>query len=188
MSPPSRFGIVAALVVSVVVLATFGVLFAVGTGANTPPPPSSTRALSISWDAASSTYSYRTTNLQVPLGSTVTFVVTNHDPGTVASVPSVSDAVVSGTVGGTMTVSENGTTATVTSVEPASLSHTFTVSSGPYRLNVPIPAAPSAGTPVVVSFTVAFPTPGTFAWGCVLPCGTEDMTRMGTMYGYLLVA
>ncbi len=190
MERTSRFGLRAAGVVTVAVVALFAVLFYAGSLASghSAAGPTVDRALTIAYDPAKATYSYSTTNLQIPLGSTVRFTITSYDPSPVGSVPDASALQVSGTVGGTITVQEAGSTMVVHDLAPASVAHTFTMSSGYYHLNVPIPAAPSADSPVVVSFTVTFPDPGSFAWGCVLPCGPDDMTEMGTMFGSVLVS
>ncbi len=192
MTAQGRFRWPAALAVVLVVSAAFAVLFyegsATGGSGSSASGPSVTRSLTIAWDPSRSTYAYSLSNLQVPLGATVHFVITSYDPDPVASLPTAADASVSGTVGGTITVESAGEATTVDHLAPGTVSHTFTLSSGAYHLNVPIPAASSGGNPVVVRFSAVFATPGSFAWGCVIPCGGQDMTVFGTMFGTLLVA
>jgi heme/copper-type cytochrome/quinol oxidase subunit 2 len=177
-------------VVALVVVASFVVLFyaesanshASAAGATTD------RALTISYDPVTSAYTYARTNINVPLGGTVQFTITSYDPSPAGLLPEASDAQVTGTVGGVMTVSTAGGVSVLSQIAPADVAHTFTLSSGYYHVNIPIPAAPNAGSPVVVRFSVTFATPGVFAWGCVLPCGTDDMSQLGSMYGYLRVS
>lgn len=191
MERNARFGPRAAAIVALLVVAVFGLLFyqgSVSAGPAATTPPSVTRALTIAWSPSQSSYSYASASLQVPVGSVVHFVITSYDPDPVATLPVGTDALVQGTAGGTVSVTQDGATATLDRVSPNALAHTFTISSGVYHLNVPIPAASSASDPVVVTFSATFGVAGAFAWGCVIPCGGQDMTAPGTMYGTLVVA
>ncbi len=189
MEHERRFGLRAATLVTILVAATFATLFYVGAGPSRAGTPgaTATRTLAITWDPATSGYEYSVTSLQVPLGAVVEFVITSSDTSTVPYFPAASDAIVSGTVGGVATVTADGVTSALHQVASNDLSHTFTIASGAYQVNVPIPAAPAPGDPVTVRFSVLFATPGSFAWGCVIPCGTDDMTQMGAMFGTLEV-
>ncbi len=189
MQHERHFGLRAATLVTLVVSASFAALFYAGSlpsGAGASSA-SVTRALTITWNPSLHGYEYSAASLQVPLGSVVQFVITNFDTSTVPYLPAASDALVAGTVGGAATVTVGGSTSVIHSVAVSDLSHTFTIASGAYQVNVPIPAAPAPGEASVVRFSVVFGSAGSFAWGCVIPCGTDDMTQMGDMFGTLAV-
>lgn len=185
MQDQRYFNLTAAVLVTVVVLGGFAVIMVEGNAASGSAPPTVQRNLTIAWDPATSSYSYSQVAIHVPLHARVIFTITSYDPDPATYVPLLSDTQVSGTNGGTMMVLQDGRTATSTGLPTGGVSHTFTISSGAYQVNVPIPVAPSSTDPVRVTFSVDFNTPGSFAWGCVILCGTEDMTLPGEMYGTL---
>ncbi len=191
MDDQGYFNLTAAVLVTVVVVAGFAALMWEGSsasGATGSSLPTVERNLTIQWDPSASSYVYSSAHLSVPLNTHVVFVITNYDPEAASYIPSPSDARVSGTNGATMTVLRDGASSVATEVPFAQVSHTFTISSGIYDVNVPIPVASSSTDPVQVSFSVDFTTPGTFDWGCVILCGTQDMTAPGDMYGTITVA
>jgi hypothetical protein len=149
--------------------------------------PTAYRNLSIRFDPATGSFDYSSTQLAVPVGVTTVFTITNYDPG-IAQVPSPADALVTGTVGNVMTVTSAGHTAQVRSVATGDLAHTFTMSNGPYHLNVPIPAASANGAPAVVVFSVAFQISGTYNWGCAVLCGPGGMMARDMMYGTITIS
>jgi hypothetical protein len=54
-------------------------------------------------------------------------------------------------------------------------------------VNLPIPAAPSNTTPVVVSATIEIGAPGNYQWTCLSPCATIAMETIGYMRGLVSV-
>ncbi|MBF6604659.1 MAG: hypothetical protein IVW53_03660 [Chloroflexi bacterium] len=121
--------------------------------------------------------------------------ITNFDNATPLPRGAESYAKVSGTVGGTMTSTpirsaypngSAGTTRTLASLDPAMVSHTFTIAA--LGINVPIPAMSRT------TFTIHTGAPGTYAWRCMDPCGagatgwgTAMAAKMGFMEGTLTV-
>lgn len=149
--------------------------------------PTVYRNLTITFNPATGTFDYSTNAIAVPTGATVVFTITNYDPS-IAMVPNASDARVVGTVGGVMTVHANGQSAVVSSVAVGDIAHTFTISSGAYHLNVPIPPASASDAPTSVTFSVTFNVPGTYTWGCVVLCGPESTMTQDKMYGSLTIS
>ena len=181
-------GVVALLIVLVGALAiVYPASGSPQTASRPAASPTVYRNLSIALDSSVGAYGYSSTQLAVPAGVAVVFTITNFDPET-AILPSPSYANVVGTVGGSMAMTIGGHTATVTSVAPGDVSHTFTLSNGVYHVNVPIPAASENGAPTAVSFTVVFPTQGTFNWGCAVLCGPGQAMVRDAMYGTLTVS
>ena len=127
---------------------------------------------------------YFPANFTVPANVPVTIAITNYDNGT-NLVPAEFSKVL-GTVGGTETVTTGAAVSTVSSVPADQIAHTFTLITGPYSVNVPIPAAQDQ-TPTVVSFTMVFSTPGQFVWHCMAPCDDAAMTTPGFMTGTVTV-
>ena len=123
---------------------------------------------------------YFPANFTVPANVPVIVTITNYDNGTNAVDPAFS--VVKGTLGNVETA--NGQT--VSSVPTDQIAHTFTLITGSYDLNVPIPAAQDT-TPTVVTFTAVFGTAGTFTWHCMAPCDGAAMTTPGFMTGTVTV-
>jgi hypothetical protein len=145
------------------------------------------RNLTIEFNAARSTYSYNTGQLNVPLDTRVVFTITNFDPSPASMMPKPSDAWVTGTMDGSMVVGSGPHAVNVTSLPAAMVSHTFSMSDAWHSVNIPLPAATAAG-PSRVTFAIVFTAPGTFNWGCVIMCGSDDMSVPGSMYGTLTVA
>ncbi len=141
--------------------------------------------LSIAYNPYTGLDQYFPANFTVRENVPTVITITNYDNGTNA-VPAAFGAVL-GTVGGTETVT-NATAAgvPVTSVPATQIAHTFTLITGPYDLNVPIPAAQGT-TPTVVSFTVVFTSAGQFVWHCMAPCDEAAMTTPGLMTGTVTV-
>lgn len=142
--------------------------------------------LSIAYDPYTGLDQYFPANFSVPVNVPVIITITNYDNGT-NLVPAAFDAV-QGTVGGTETVTTAAASnVPVTSVPADQVAHTFTLITGPYDLNVPIPAAQDT-TPTVVSFTVVFTSTGQFVWHCMAPCDDAAMATPGFMTGTVTVA
>lgn len=192
MRDSTWFSLVAGVVALLIVLVgAFALVYPASgnpqTATRPAPSPTVYRNLSIALDSSVGAYGYSSTQLAVPAGVAVVFTIKNFDPET-AILPSPSYANVVGTVGGSMAVTIGGHTATVTSVAPGDVSHTFTLSNGVYHVNVPIPAANENGAPTTVTFTVVFPTQGTFDWGCAVLCGPGQAMVRDAMYGTLTVS
>ncbi len=193
MRDSSWFNLVAAT--AAVVIVVIGVFAMVLPATSSPTAslrgpatnPTVYRNLTIAFDPKDGTFDYSSTALAVPMGATAVFTITNYDP-TVAMVPNASYSHVVGTVGGTMTVVANGVSSTLSSVAVSDIAHTFTISSGAYHLNVPIPPASSSNSPTKVTFSVTFNVPGTYTWGCAVLCGPDGSMARDVMYGSLTVS
>lgn len=149
--------------------------------------PTVYRTLTIALDARSGGFVYTAATLNVPLHTRVVFTITNFDPSA-AMLPSRSNAMVKGTDGGLMMIDHMAGRTAVSQLAAPDVSHTFSMSNGFYKLNVPVPRADPSGSPAQISFTVVFNVPGTFTWGCVALCGPSDMGASDVMFGTLTVS
>jgi hypothetical protein len=124
----------------------------------------------------------------LPANATVVVTVTNFDDATALPKGSEKYAQVTGTDGGTMTVTlikaaypnGDGAARTLTGLDPAAVSHTFTIPA----LGINVPIAPHAR----VTFTIHTGAPGTYAWRCFDPCGAGPTgwgTAMAAMRGFM---
>ncbi len=127
-------------------------------------------------------------NWTVKKGETVTVRIINHDDGTAPLTGNYMKYVkVMGTTSGSELVSGK----TVKTVSDINIAHTFTVVG--LGLNLPIPAAPTGKTNVIVATFVAKKA-GTFVWHCFAPCGSGAngmagaMSTMTWMEGHITVA
>jgi hypothetical protein len=142
--------------------------------------------LTISFDPYTGLDQYFPANFSVPANVPVTITITNYDNGT--NLVPAAFAQVLGTVGGTETVTNATLHQTaVSSVPTNQVTHTFTLISSPYDINVPIPAAQGT-TPTVVTFTAVFTATGQFVWHCMAPCDMAAMDTPGFMTGTVTVA
>ncbi len=139
---------------------------------------------------------YVPSDFTLPANSTVVVTITNFDNATPLPKGAENFATVSGTVGGTMTTAPikaaypnrpAGATRTLTGLDPAAVSHTFTILA--LGINVPVPALSRT------TFTIHTGAPGTYAWRCFDPCGagatgwgTAMAAKNGFMQGTLTVA
>lgn len=142
------------------------------------------------------------TDLVLPAHALITMTIENYD----GSTPILNNfyAQVQGTVGGTETV--NGKT--VSSVDPGSISHTFTIHSIPdanqpwLYVSVPVVGVPDSvptpdfgfpAHPNIMKFSFVTGGPGHYIWQCFDPCGyTYDgfggaMQTRGFMSGTVTV-
>ena len=115
--------------------------------------------------------------------------MTNFDDATALTGGATVYAKAQGLVGGAFTVTPidpkapngwAGPTRTLSSLDPAAVSHTFTIPA--LGINVPI-AAQSR-----VTFTIHTGAPGTYAWRCMDPCGVGSAgwgTAMAAQAGYM---
>lgn len=127
------------------------------------------------------------TPLSVPANTVVTVTIRNFDLGDAALTPNSPLARVSGTVGGVATT--DGTT--FTALDPAKVSHTFTIPQ--LGINVPIPGDASDGASyLTVTFSFRTPGAGSYLFQCLAPCGTGNgyygpMQSMAYMRGTLTI-
>ena len=132
---------------------------------------------------------YVPSDFTLPAYSTVVITITNFDDATALPKGSESYAGASGLVGGSFSVTpinpkdpngSAGPTRTLSALDPATVSHTFTLPG--LGINVPI-AAHARET-----FTITTGAPGTFAWRCMDPCGAGPAgwgTAMAAQRGYM---
>lgn len=194
MDDQAWFNAVAGIAV-VVVLVAAGVVIAVAPGGPLPqrtagPGPSGPtvfRNLTISYAPSAGGFVYDQAALQVPMNVRVVFTITTFDPSA-AVLPTVADAKVTGTLGGTMQVIGGSGNVTVEAIPPSEVGHTFSLSDAYYHVSVPVPVTDAAPGGARVAFSVVFPSPGTYVWGCVVLCGAADMHAAGAMYGTLTVS
>jgi hypothetical protein len=128
------------------------------------------------------------TPLTVPANSIVTVTIRNFDLGDAALTANSPLAKVQGTVDSAATF--NGKT--YSSLDPAKVSHTFTIPQ--LGLNVPIPGdAPDNASYLTVTFSFHTGKAGTYTFQCYAPCGTGTdgfggpMGSMAYMKGTLTV-
>ena len=132
---------------------------------------------------------YVPSNFSLPANATVVVTVTNFDDATPLTGGAKVYATAKGIVGGTFTVTpidlkdpngSAGATRTLGALDPAQVSHTFTIPT--LGINVPIAAHAR------VTFTIHTGAPGTYAWRCFDPCGADPAgwgTAMAARRGYM---
>lgn len=127
------------------------------------------------------------TDITVPAHALVTVTILQYDGGERITNPYF--ARVHGTIGGTERV--NGKV--VTSVDPATVGHTFTIHAAPTAqdplfVSAPLPAVPDDAPlahgsdypkPNVVTFSFMTRGPGTYVWNCEFPCGDGYYAKFG---------
>lgn len=132
-----------------------------------PTPPVQIQ-LTIGTDDFTGYLSFSPTTFDIPTGAVVHFQITNYDTQTHPVNPVFCN--VSGTTDGLMhaqTWSGQSMVNLIAShVSPTLVSHTFTMISGGYEINVPLPPALSANQPSVTTFTFASHGAGVTAWTC----------------------
>jgi hypothetical protein len=176
----------ARLLVGIAVSVVLGLAGAAVYVVSSAPGARASIALSIVEDPATGTFGYSPEVVQIPRAEQVDITITNWDP-----MPhSVSGRYmnVSGTMAEMMVHMGNGMMGRLSgpmvgALPPDLVSHTFTMVAGGYDLNIPIPVAPNAGTPSVVSFTLLMDLPGTFSWSCM----AEETSAHGPMVGGLTI-
>jgi plastocyanin len=194
MQDQTWFNLVAGVAATlVVVVGIASLVFAPGgavmprTNGTGPTNPTVYRNLTIFYNPTVRDYVYSTSELNVPTGTQVVFSITNYDPSA-SRLPSPMYDQVIGTRNGDMTVSTAAGSVITSSLPLSEVSHTFTVWSGSYHLNVPIPAAGGAASPVRVTFSATFNLPGSFTFGCVAYCAGSGMAANSGMFGTLSVS
>jgi hypothetical protein len=127
------------------------------------------------------------TDLTVPAHALVTVTIDQYDGG--ERITNEYFAGVRGTIGGVEKV--NGKV--VTSVDPATVGHTFTLHAAPTAqdplfVSAPLPAVPDDAPlahgsaypkPNVVTFSFMTRGPGKYVWNCEFPCGDGYYAKFG---------
>jgi hypothetical protein len=182
-----------ALVVVVGLVAGLGLGSGLGGHASTSPTGTAGAAptylyLTIAFNPVNGLDEYFPANFSVPAHTLVHVVITNYDNGVNSAVPA-QYLKIYGVVGNVATWSNSTMSAPMTAgaVSSSQVAHTFTISSGPVQLNVPVPAATPSGDATTVSFSAYFNTTGTFQWNCMAPCDEDSMTTLGYMAGMVTV-
>ncbi len=143
--------------------------------------------LTVAFNPGSGHDEYFPANFTVPAHVLVVVTITNYDNAT-NPVPSA-DGVVTGTLGDTETILNvsfpNGLVEST--VNGTDISHTFTVATGGYQLNIPVPPAASLSVPTTVTFETYFNITGSFVWHCLAPCDMWSMMTPGYMMGTMTV-
>ncbi len=123
---------------------------------------------------------YSNTDIKVPANSLVTIVVHDHDLGDTLLPKTSPYTRVTGTENGQATLNGHP----YTSLGYDKIAHTFTVPQ--LGINVPFPG--DIKETDAVSFTFKTGNPGTYAFQCVVPCGSGPSGYMGAMMtkGYML--
>ena len=184
IGPGTRFALGAVfLVVGLVLGGALGRLAV--TPVTTTTPTTDHLYLAIGYDPYTGLDEYFPANFTVPANAPIVITITNYDNGT-NPVPAAL-GMVKGTVDGTATVTDgSGTAIVVRSVPGDQVTHTLTIESSAYDVNVPIPAA-QGEKPITVSFTLVFAETGQFIWHCMAPCDDVALRTPGFMMGTITV-
>ena len=143
--------------------------------------------LTIGFDFATGLDIYLPANFTVPSHVPVLVTITNYDN---ASNPVTGDSArVQGTLGNVESVrAASETTGMEMSAVPGDqVAHTFTLDTGGYAMNVPVPAANRLTDPMIVTFRAYFNVTGSFVWHCRAPCDPVSMDTLGYMRGTVTV-
>lgn len=168
-------GAIVAVSTTLIVLALVATYFLVLAPPTSPASPSTdTVQFVIAKDPTSGLFAITPNATHLPANSVVRVSILNFDPEN-HSVPGA-DCAVAGTLNGTMMWSwmRGGMMGGGYGMGPqmrynlsaAEVSHTFTLRSSGYDLNVPIPVAHSASDPSVVNFSFAVHGAAELPWSC----------------------
>lgn len=199
----SQTAVAIAVVFVIAILTGLSLGGAFSGGQPTAGPPASTALtylyFTVTTSAATQYDTYYPANVSVPHGVPVVITITCYDNGTNPP-PAAFDNVI-GTVGGNANFTfPNEPTKQLSSLAPANISHTFTVTvpgmagqlligAGTPLINVPVPASVDGIAPSIVTFTVTFPNAGSqFVWRCVAPCDVYSMATPGFVIGSIDVS
>jgi len=193
MDRSRRVLVVVAAALAVVVAITVVLLFAVGalvpTHSSTAPASSLPKTylnLTIVYDNATGIANYTAPFISIVAHTLVVVTITDYDP-TASPLFVPWDNHVVGTVGDNETVNCGGGPKVVGVLPENDIAHTWTVLDAYYNISVPIPPAPSASTPCVVSFELTMDQSEMTSWGCVANCDNGQMNA-GRMWGLLLIS
>jgi len=175
----TTIGLAIAAGVLVVVVGAFGMLLAT-------PTPAATNSvqvdLTIAQDPVTGSYAFSPSVLHVPAGAMIELRITNYDP----SIHSVDPVYcnVSGTSNGVMEEMGFGMGSMMghmmRGLAAGAVSHTFTMMSNGWDLNVPIPPAVSAQTPSITEVSFQTHGPGAASWMCEGTMNGAASPMMGT--------
>ena len=143
--------------------------------------------LTVGFDFATGLDRYMPANFTVPAHTLLIVTITNYDN---ATNPVIADSArVRGTLGNVETMHAASETEgmDMAAIPTDQVAHTFTVDTGGYALNVPIPHANRLADPMIVSFRAYFNITGLFEWHCNAPCDPTSMGTPGYMRGTLTV-
>jgi hypothetical protein len=190
LRPLSR-GILVVVAIVALVLGLMGGGFAIylsrGPAAGPSGPGTAYLYLTIGFDFATGLDRYMPANFTVPAHTLIVVTITNYDN---ASNPVTADvARVQGTLGNleTMRAASESAGMDMAAVPTDQVAHTFTLDTGGYALNVPIPRANAMADPMIVTFRAYFNVTGAFEWHCNAPCDRASMSTPGYMRGTLTV-
>lgn len=123
---------------------------------------------------------YLPSDFTLPADTDVILTITNFDNATPLTGDAVKYATAAGVIGkvsvetlDTVNPNNPGTVTQATSIDPATVAHTFTISK--LGLNVPIPAQSK------VTFSFHTGSAGTYDWQCFNPCGADPNGWGGAM-------
>jgi hypothetical protein len=153
-----------------IAVAAVALVLAAGTvvilSATSSHPAPATLALTIEFNPATWYLTFTPSSFQAPANTVIQFTITNYDP-TTRDVPA-GLCNVSGTVGASMLEllpgSASGAQFAVFGLSPSDVSHTFTMLTDGYSLNIPIPPAAASDEPSVVVFSFETVGPGVATW------------------------
>ncbi len=143
--------------------------------------------LTIGFDFATGLDRYLPANFTVPAHTLVVVTITNYDN---ASNPVTGEmARVRGTLGNieTMRAASEASGMDMAAIPADQVAHTFTLDTGGYALNVPIPRANTLADPMIVTFRAYFNITGAVEWHCNAPCDPASMDTLGYMRGTVTV-
>jgi hypothetical protein len=143
--------------------------------------------LTIGFDFATGLDRFLPANFTVPAHTLVVVTITNYDN---ASNPVANESArVRGTLGNieTMRAASQVEGMNMAALPTDQVAHTFTLDSGGYSVNVPIPVANSLADPMIVTFRAYFNVTGSFEWHCMAPCDSSSMETLGYMRGTMTV-
>lgn len=187
-------GILLIVVTGVVTFFLSGVYYGVGTTTPASSGPSQTPSQpvhlyqTVSFNPYSGHDQYYPANFTVPSSLAVNFTIASYDNGT--NYPPLGANMVIGTQGGTEFI-QGGAPGTpqgaVSTIPPNDTAHTFTINSNGLHVNVVVPPTANTSYPVRVTFSIVFPSPGTYKWFCQAPCDPYSMVTPGYMTGTITV-
>jgi len=138
--------------------------------------------LTIRQDPTTGLFAFSPASIHVPAGAMVQVVVTNFDLAHHSVAPVFCN--VTGTTGGMMEEMGGGMGSmmgqNLRGLSENSVSHTFTMESGGYDVNVPIPPAAASGSPSVTEFSFQSHGLSEASWSCESTSGTGPMPMMGS--------
>ncbi len=143
-------------------------------------PPAVYANLSIIASNGPSPYVYTPTTLSLPSNVPLVITISNYDPH-VGPVAGPASAEVLGAVGGVMVVHQGPMFYTTHFLQMNQVSHTFTIRTPQFFLNVPIPPEWTVNSPTTVTFTIVLPAPGPYPFSCAVLTSIGQFGLRGTL-------